>query len=154
MKHLDHLNAEQRRAVEHGIGAGTTSAAGPLLIIAGAGSGKTMTLASRVAHLIVNGADPGRILLLTFSSRAAAEMDRRVERTVAAALGEAGAISRRRRLGGYVSCGRCAPHAPLRRPHRPSPGFTIHDREDAADHLRLVQQATLSPVAHNWAADK
>ena len=40
---------------------------GPVLVIAGAGSGKTSTLAQRVAHLIVNGADPGRILLLTFS---------------------------------------------------------------------------------------
>ena len=47
---------------------------GPLLVIAGAGSGKTNTLAHRVAHLIVNGADPHRILLMTFSRRAAAEM--------------------------------------------------------------------------------
>src|SRR6202012_2339181 len=52
----------------------------PLLIIAGAGSGKTNTLAHRVAHLVVGGADPRRILLLTFSRRAAAEMTRRVER--------------------------------------------------------------------------
>ena len=56
--------------------------AGPLLVIAGAGSGKTNTLAHRVAHLIVNGADPGRILLLTFSRRAAAEMERRAERII------------------------------------------------------------------------
>jgi len=53
--------------------------ASPLLIIAGAGSGKTNTLAHRVAHLVINGADPRRILLLTFSRRAAAEMGRRVE---------------------------------------------------------------------------
>src|SRR5579871_5075301 len=65
------LNPEQRRAVEHD--------ARPLLIIAGAGSGKTNTLAHRVANLIVAGADPRRILLLTFSRRAAAEMTRRVE---------------------------------------------------------------------------
>ena len=64
------LNPEQRRAVEHGGDDGLP----PLLIIAGAGSGKTNTLAHRVAHLIVNGADPRRILLLTFSRRAAAEM--------------------------------------------------------------------------------
>src|SRR6516162_9707758 len=57
--------------------------AGPLLIIAGAGSGKTNTLAHRVAHLIVNRADPRRIMLLTFTRRAAAEMTRRVERIVA-----------------------------------------------------------------------
>jgi len=65
--YLASLNAEQRAAVEHGGG----KVAGPLLVIAGAGSGKTNTLAHRVAHLIVNGADPRRILLMTFSRRAA-----------------------------------------------------------------------------------
>ena len=55
-----------------------------LLVIAGAGSGKTNTLAHRVAHLIVNGADPRRILLMTFSRRAATEMARRVERIMPA----------------------------------------------------------------------
>ena len=59
----------------------------PLLVIAGAGSGKTNTLAHRVAHLIVNGADPRRILLMTFSRRAAAEMTRRVERICGAGAG-------------------------------------------------------------------
>jgi superfamily I DNA/RNA helicase len=59
----------------------------PLLIVAGAGSGKTNTLANRVAHLIVSGADPRRIMLLTFSRRAAAEMQRRVERITAEVLG-------------------------------------------------------------------
>ena len=58
-----------------------------MLIIAGAGSGKTNTLAHRVAHLIVCGVDPRRILLLTFSRRAAAEMQRRAERITAKALG-------------------------------------------------------------------
>ncbi len=68
------LNADQARAAQHGAGGG------PLLIIAGAGSGKTQTLAHRVAYLISEGADPSRILLLTFSRRAAQEMERRVER--------------------------------------------------------------------------
>src|SRR6195256_2839967 len=77
------LNAEQRRAVEHGDGEPR-----PLLIIAGAGSGKTNTLAHRVAHLVVQGADPRRILLLTFSRRAAAEMTRRVERIARKVLGD------------------------------------------------------------------
>src|SRR5882762_9434571 len=76
--YLDALNPEQRRAVEHGVTAdghvGT-----PLLVIAGAGSGKTNTLAHRVAHLIVNKADPRRILLMTFSRRAAGEMAARVD---------------------------------------------------------------------------
>jgi DNA helicase-2/ATP-dependent DNA helicase PcrA len=73
-----------RRAVEHGGSA--LAEAGPLLIIAGAGSGKTNTLAHRVAHLLVNGADSRRIMLLTFSRRAAGEMMRRVERIVANAM--------------------------------------------------------------------
>ena len=74
------LNPEQRRAVEHG--------PSPLLIVAGAGSGKTNTLAHRVAHLIVQGADPRRIMLLTFSRRAAVEMARRVERIAAHLLAD------------------------------------------------------------------
>ena len=57
-------------------------------MIAGAGSGKTSTLAHRVAHLVVNGADPRRILLMTFSRRASVEMIRRVQGIARAALGE------------------------------------------------------------------
>ncbi len=68
---LDGLNAQQRAAVIHG--------EGPVLIIAGAGTGKTRTLVHRVAHLIARGVPPARILLLTFTRRAAAEMLRRVE---------------------------------------------------------------------------
>ena len=73
---MDDLNAQQLQAVQHGTGetAGDTR---PLLVIAGAGSGKTNTLAHRVAHLIRHGADPQRMLLLTFSRRAAQEMERR-----------------------------------------------------------------------------
>lgn len=84
--YLDTLNPEQRRAVEHGVVAIGANVAAPLLVIAGARSGKTNTLAHRVAHLVVHGGDPGRMLLLTFSRRAAAEMERRVERIVARAL--------------------------------------------------------------------
>src|SRR5689334_19628128 len=87
--YLQHLNAAQRCAVEHGLAGAPGPSPGPLLVIAGAGSGKTNTLAHRVAHLVVNGADPGRILLLSFSRRAAAEMTHRVERIVTAALGAA-----------------------------------------------------------------
>jgi DNA helicase-2/ATP-dependent DNA helicase PcrA len=72
--YLSMLNAQQRAAVEHGIGAADRR---PLLIIAGAGSGKTSTLACRAAHLIANGADPQRLLLLTFSRRAAEALERR-----------------------------------------------------------------------------
>jgi DNA helicase-2/ATP-dependent DNA helicase PcrA len=67
---LSSLNEPQRAAATFGDG--------PLLIIAGAGTGKTNTLAHRVAHLIATGVNPGRILLLTFTRRAAAEMTKRV----------------------------------------------------------------------------
>ena len=125
--YLAKLNAEQRAAVEHG--GPDFAAAGPLLIVAGAGSGKTNTLAHRVAHLIVHGIDPRRILLLTFSRRAAGEMMRRVERIVAQVLGEsAGATT-----GGLTWSGTFhAVGARLLREYAPQIGldraFTIHDR--------------------------
>jgi len=84
---LARLNPAQREAA----GFGFTDRdgrfeAGPLLVIAGAGTGKTATIAHRVAHLIVHGVDPHRILLLTFSRRAALEMTRRAQRLAAQAL--------------------------------------------------------------------
>ena len=68
---LSGLNPQQRAAASHD--------QRPLLIVAGAGTGKTTTLAHRVANLIARGIDPGRILLLTFTRRSAAEMLRRVD---------------------------------------------------------------------------
>ena len=59
----------------------------PLLVLAGAGSGKTLTLAARVARLVLDGADPNRLLLLTFSRRASQEMVQRVGRVLHQALG-------------------------------------------------------------------
>ncbi len=138
--HLAKLNPEQRAAVEHGIAERGAAPAGPLLVIAGAGSGKTSTLAHRVAHLIVHGADPGRILLLTFSRRAASEMTRRAERIVAAALGPEHPRAREavRWSGTFHAVG-----ARLLRTFATqvglSPGFTIHDREDSADLMNLVR---------------
>ncbi len=137
--HLDSLNPAQRLAVLHGIGeAGAASP--PLLIIAGAGSGKTATLAHRVARLIDSGVDPRRILLLTFSRRAAAEMARRVECIRAASLGDATAPGRAAITwsGTFHAVG-----ARLLRQHAASigldAGFSILDREDAADLLNLVR---------------
>jgi DNA helicase-2/ATP-dependent DNA helicase PcrA len=69
---FEKLNPAQRAAARYG--------AGPLLVIAGAGTGKTNTLAHRVAHLALGGAAPERILLLTFTRRAAEEMIRRAQR--------------------------------------------------------------------------
>jgi DNA helicase II / ATP-dependent DNA helicase PcrA len=138
--HLAGLNPQQRMAVEHGIGDSEGTAGGPLLIIAGAGSGKTNTLAHRVAHLLLNGADPHRILLLTFSRRAAAEMTSRVERIAAGALGTWG----RAAPGAIAWSGTFhAIGARLLRAHAVeigiSPSFTILDREDAADLLDLAR---------------
>ncbi|TAH50199.1 MAG: ATP-dependent helicase [Betaproteobacteria bacterium] len=138
---LARLNAAQREAVEHGAGEGVGEhAAGPLLVIAGAGSGKTSTLAHRVARLIAGGADPGRILLLTFSRRAADEMGRRVQRILGelvvthpwlthAMLAWSGTfhgVGARllREYAGRIGL---------------DPAFTIHDREDSADLLNLVR---------------
>src|SRR4029453_3640246 len=70
------LNDQQRIAVEHGTGDCAATSSGPLLILAGAGSGKTNTLAYRVAHPAFRGADPHRMLLATFFLRAATAMDR------------------------------------------------------------------------------
>ena len=135
---LDKLNAEQRLAVTYGMDR-QGEPAGPLLIIAGAGSGKTNTLACRVAELIAHGADPRRILLLTFSRRAAAEMGRRVERMVASVPGLSGATGTALAWSGtFHSIG-----ARLIRDHAEQIGvsadFTIHDRADSADVMNLVR---------------
>ena len=136
---LASLNPQQRVAVEHGV-TPQQGGGGPLLIIAGAGSGKTNTLAHRVAHLVLNGADPQRILLLTFSRRAAAEMGRRSTHLVQRALG---AVSRRgpdalQWAGTFHSVG-----ARLLREYAARIGlaesFSILDRGDAEDLIALVR---------------
>ncbi len=79
VSYLERLSPEQRRAAEYGVVPGA-SMSPPLLVIAGAGTEKTNALAQKVAHLIVGGSDPGRILLMTFSRWAAPEMIRPAER--------------------------------------------------------------------------
>jgi DNA helicase-2/ATP-dependent DNA helicase PcrA len=136
--YLAKLNSEQRRAVEHGCG--SFEEASPLLIIAGAGSGKTNTLANRVAHLIVSGCDPRRMMLLTFSRRAAAEMQRRVERIIGQVLSPKGGLMTDALSwsGTFHAIG-----ARLLREYALDIGlnnaFTIHDREDSADLMNLVR---------------
>lgn len=138
--HLAGLNTAQRRAAAYGsASAGEGVAAGPLLVIAGAGTGKTMTLAHRVAHLLVSGVSPERILLLTFTRRAASEMTRRVEAIVARA-------GRSQKLpgGGLPWSGTF--HSIANRLLRDyarnlglDPGFSILDRGDAADLIDVVR---------------
>jgi len=136
--YLEGLNPEQRRAVEHG--AAGLGPFAPLLVIAGAGSGKTNTLAHRVAHLIVGGADPRRMLLMTFSRRAAAEMTQRVERLARKVLGDNAAVMTEALAwaGTFHGIGArllrdCAEQIGL------DPAFTIHDREDSADLINLIR---------------
>jgi DNA helicase II / ATP-dependent DNA helicase PcrA len=129
---LADLNPEQRAAAAHGDG--------PLLIVAGAGTGKTATLAHRVAHLIARGADPGRILLLTFTRRAASEMVRRVDGLLRGSE-EAGGprLSGARVWGGTFH----AVAARLLRIHARDlgmePDFTIMDRGDSEDLMHLCR---------------
>ncbi len=145
---LERLNTRQRAAVVHG-GPGPSGRfeAGPLLVIAGAGTGKTATLAHRVAWLTLQGVDPQRILLLTFSRRAAQEMTRRAETIAARALaaargaGAAGGGTAALRLpwaGTFHSIG-----ARLLRMHAATVGldaaFGVLDRGDAADLIDVVR---------------
>ena len=121
---LDDLNPAQREAATFGTG--------PLLVIAGAGTGKTKTLACRVAYLIDQGVKPERILLLTFTRRAAAEM-----------------ISRAQKMCGAVEVGKVWSgtfHAVANRLLRIygqalclAPNFTVMDQGDSADLINLLR---------------
>jgi DNA helicase-2/ATP-dependent DNA helicase PcrA len=137
--YLEPLNAQQRLAVRHGVTPDGGRAAGPLLVIAGAGTGKTNTLACRVAHLVRHGADPQRLLLLTFSRRAAADMERRAGRFLAQALALCGGPPPALPWAGTFH----AVGARLLREYAPRIGlseqFTILDRGDAEDLLALVR---------------
>jgi len=123
---LAELNDEQRRAVCH--------KKGPLLVVAGAGSGKTRTLAYRVAYLIAQGTRPERILLLTFTRRAAEEMIRRAMSIVERQSGKPGRVwggtfhsiaNRLLRLYGKL--------AGL------SPDFTVMDQADSEDLIDVIR---------------
>ncbi|ARP91380.1 ATP-dependent DNA helicase [Bordetella genomosp. 9] len=134
---LADLNPRQREAAEYGVG---PTPGGPLLVIAGAGSGKTNTLAHRVANLILRGADPQRMLLLTFSRRAAIEMERRAGTVLQKVLRQrAGQTPPALPWAGtFHSIG-----ARLLREYAPQIGlsesFTIHDRGDSEDLMGMVR---------------
>src|SRR5580693_6981090 len=144
--HLEKLNAAQRRAVTHGEALAEKGyRAGPLLIVAGAGTGKTDTLAHRVAHLVIHGVDPARILMLTFTRRAATQMRRRAFEIARTALNESiGGVSQtiQQRLswtGTFHSVGNrllrhYAKHLKL------DPQFTVIDRADSADLMDSIRQ--------------
>ena len=148
-KHLEQLNAAQRAAVEYGTAGLPATLPGPLLIVAGAGTGKTNTLAHRVAHLMVSGADPRRILLLTFTRRAADIMRRRAEQIARQSLPSPGG---RGGQGVRTAESEVRPrwagtfHAianRLLRQHasavRLDPSFTVLDRSDAGDLINVMR---------------
>ncbi len=149
---MNALNARQQEAAQFG--------SGPLLIIAGAGTGKTNTLAHRVAHLVMSGARPERILLLTFTRRAALEMTRRTQRIVGSGFQVPGSGSGSRNgteTGIGTGTGIPEPH-PVRLPwsgtfhsianrlirrHAAAVGldasFSVLDRGDAADLMDVLR---------------
>ena len=130
---LSSLNAQQRAAA-------TFAGDSPLLIIAGAGTGKTNTLAHRVAYLLGSGVSASRMLLLTFSRRAAGEMGRRVQKILA----EAGKSNLRSEISKQIWAGTFHAVANrLLRVHARAIGFaesfTVADRGDAEDLLNTVR---------------
>ncbi len=138
------LNAAQREAATHGEVVEDGVRASPLLVIAGAGTGKTNTLAHRVAYFLLQGVAPERLLLLTFTRRAALEMTRRAQRVVAQALAAAKpgtALPSALRLpwsGTFHAIGNR-----LIRQHAQrlglEPSFSVLDRGDAADLMDVVR---------------
>lgn len=140
LPHLTALNPQQRAAATYGLKPfERAQLTPPLLIIAGAGSGKTKTLTHRVAHLIINGADPRRILLMTFARRMAAEMTRRVHEICGQAFQGHGMRPDAIEWSGTFH----ATGAKLLRLYAETigldPSFSILDRGDAEDLMDLVR---------------
>lgn len=121
--YLDELNEPQREAVTH--------IDGPLMIIAGAGSGKTKVLTTRIAHLMASGVDAFNILALTFTNKAAKEMKERVERT----LGNSEA--RNLYIGTFHSVFARILRGEANKIGYPT-SFTIYDTDDAKSVLKTV----------------
>ncbi|NJD31686.1 MAG: ATP-dependent helicase [Gammaproteobacteria bacterium] len=149
MTHADpftHLNSAQREAATYGDASqGSGVRASPLLVIAGAGTGKTSTLAHRVAHLLLNGVAPERLLLLTFTRRAALEMTRRAQRVVAdtVARSHAGGASSLAALrlpwsGTFHAIGNRIIRQYATRVGL-DPAFSVLDRADSADLMDVVR---------------
>ena len=121
---FEELNEQQQAAVDH--------RGSPLLIVAGAGTGKTKTLAARVCRILADGADPNRVLLLTFTRRAAAEMLRRVatvssDRAASQIFGGTFHAAANRLLRTYGNA--------LGLPA----GFTVLDHSDSTDLLGMIR---------------
>jgi len=129
---LDQLNDDQRAAVQHG--------EGPLLVVAGAGSGKTRVITRRVAWLLSQGVPEWAILGLTFTNKAAREMAARVEQLIPGA---------RIRMSTFHSA--CARFLRASAPVIGySPGFTIYDTQDRAQLIKsLMKDFDISPKEYS-----
>lgn len=121
--YLDELNEQQRVAVEH--------INGPLMIVAGAGSGKTKVLTTRIAHLMRHGVDAFNILSLTFTNKAAREMKERVERILG------GTEARNLYIGTFHSVFARLLRSEAHRLGYPN-DFTIYDSDDAKSVLKTI----------------
>lgn len=137
MHYLDELNPVQRAAV--------TTTEGPLLVIAGPGSGKTRVLTYRIAHLLEKGVAPWEILTLTFTNKAAREMAERIEKVV-------GNRAHKVWAGTFHSI-----FARILRAEASKIGyssnFTIYDTDDTSSLLRaIIKEMHLSPDAYNASA--
>ncbi|HEX4153062.1 MAG TPA: ATP-dependent helicase [Steroidobacteraceae bacterium] len=142
---FDALNPQQRRAATFGTpGKEKGISAGPMLILAGAGTGKTNTLAHRTAHLVLNGVDPARILMLTFTRRAAQEMTRRTQTIVSEVLADRGKLGDRSVLtrmlwsGTFHSVGNRILRL-FARQLGLDPAYSVLDRADAADLMDVIR---------------
>src|SRR5476651_1052652 len=121
--YLEGLNEPQREAVTH--------INGPLMIIAGAGSGKTKVLTTRIAHLMANGVDSFHILALTFTNKAAAEMKERVEKILD------NTEARNLYIGTFHSVFARILRAEAQRLGYPN-NFTIYDTDDSRSVIKTV----------------
>ncbi|WP_143308157.1 ATP-dependent helicase [Chitinophaga vietnamensis] len=121
--YLDELNERQREAVIH--------LNGPLMIVAGAGSGKTKVLTTRIAHLMNNGVDAFNILSLTFTNKAAREMKERVEKILG------GSEARNLYIGTFHSVFARLLRAEAHKLGYPN-DFTIYDTDDAKSVLKTI----------------
>jgi DNA helicase-2/ATP-dependent DNA helicase PcrA len=122
-KYLEELNEPQRQAVLH--------INGPLMIIAGAGSGKTKVITTRIAHLMASGVDAFNILALTFTNKAAAEMKERIERILG------GSEARNLYIGTFHSVFARILRSEATKMGYPS-NFTIYDTDDAKSVIKTI----------------
>ncbi|MFM7399486.1 MAG: ATP-dependent helicase, partial [Bacteroidota bacterium] len=137
MSFLDELNPVQRQAV--------TTVNGPVLVIAGPGSGKTRVLTYRIAHLLQQGVPPRHILALTFTNKSAREMKERIEKVV-------GASARQLWAGTFHSIFARILRMEAEKIGYPA-SFTIYDTDDTLSVIRaIIKEMNLDPSVYNASA--